>query len=250
MPLMWSAPATLQFILNIDTLTKSRVDAEEERLEREAECINQGQCLPEVSRRRQLQQDGDESQNPDEMLSHYEEDCMIPLERYIMYNNPRVKSFLTQKYVAGALSAGRVIDILPSYGEAHHCLNADSQTTQAPRATPFQIPNFITEEKAKLWGDEIKEDVRRRKDQRTRPHESSQRSIFESQEGGDGGHGKEYIVDVQDKLEKAIEVVAREQNLNTAQLRGYHIFLNGLRCLAGGGTGSSTHNRCMYLGGP
>ena len=247
---MWSAPATLQFILNVDTLTKSRVDAEEERLEREAERVNQGHRLPEVSRRRQLQQDDDESQNPDEMLSHYEEDCMIPLERYIMYNNPRVKSFPTQKYVAGALSAGRVIDILPSYGEARHCLNADSQTTQAPRSTPFQIPNFITEEKAKLWADEIKEDVRRRKDQRTRPRESSQRSIFESQEGGDGGHGTDYIVDVQDKLEKAIEVVAREQNLNTAQLRGYHIFLNGLRCLAGGGTGSSTHNRCMYLGGP
>ena len=115
---MWSAPATLQFILNVDTLTKSRVDAEEERLEREAERVNQGHRLPEVSRRRQLQQDDDESQNPDEMLSHYEEDCMIPLERYIMYNNPRVKSFPTQKYVAGALSAGRVIDILPSYGEA------------------------------------------------------------------------------------------------------------------------------------
>ena len=85
---------------------------------------------------------------------------------------------------------------------------------QAPRSTPFQIPNFITEEKAKLWEDEIKEDVRRRKDQRIRPRESSQRSIFESQEDG---RGMKYIVDVQDKLEKTIEGVAREQNLNTAQ---------------------------------
>ena len=167
-----------------------------------------------------------------------------------MYNNPRVESFPTQKYVAGALSAGRVVDILPSYGEAHHCLNADSQTMQAPRSSPFQIPNFITEEKAKLWADEIKEDIRRKKDQRTRRRELSQRSIFELQEGGDGGHEREYIVDVRDKLEKVIDLVAREQNLNTAQLRGYHIFLNGLRRLAGGGSGSSTQNRCMYLGGP
>jgi hypothetical protein len=90
----------------------------------------------------------DENQTPDETLSHYEEDCMIPLERYIMYNNLRVKSFPTQKYGAGALSAGRVIDILPSYGKAHRRLNANSQTTQTPRLTPFQIPNFITEEKA------------------------------------------------------------------------------------------------------
>ena len=45
-------------------------------------------------------------------------------------------------------------------------------------------------------------------------------------------------------------MVAQEQNLNTAQLRGYHIFLNGLRCLAGGGSGSLTQNKCMYLGGP
>src|SRR5271167_4708331 len=98
---MWSAPATLQFILNIDALTKSRVDAEEERLEREAERANKGHRPPEASRRWQLQQDNDENQNPDEMLSHYKEDCMVPLERYIMpYNNPRVKSFPTQKYVA------------------------------------------------------------------------------------------------------------------------------------------------------
>src|SRR5208282_2652408 len=85
--------------------------------------------------------------------------------------------------------------VLSSYGEIHHCLNADSQTTQAPRSTPFQNPNLITEEKAKRWMDEINEDVRRRKDQRTRPrHESLQCSIFYSQEGEDGGHGTEYIV--------------------------------------------------------
>src|SRR6266496_1718131 len=80
--LMWSAPVTLQFILNVDTLTKSRVDAEEERLEREAERANQEHRPLELSRRRQLPQGNDENQNLNEMLSHYEEDCMIPLEIY------------------------------------------------------------------------------------------------------------------------------------------------------------------------
>ena len=54
------------------------MDAEEERLEREVERANQEHRPLEVSRRRQLPQDDDENQNQNEMLSHYEEDCMIP----------------------------------------------------------------------------------------------------------------------------------------------------------------------------
>ena len=61
------------------------MDAEEERLEREVERANQEHRPLEVSRRRQLPQDNDENQNQNEMLNHYEENCMIPLEIYVVF---------------------------------------------------------------------------------------------------------------------------------------------------------------------
>ena len=99
-------PVRLQYIANVDTLTKSRKDAEEERIERELERNLQSQRVRPF-RHRYIP--NDEDNEVEGILSHHDQDCNIPLERYLMYNNPRVKSFSIQKFVAGALSTGRVL---------------------------------------------------------------------------------------------------------------------------------------------
>ena len=126
---------------NIDTLTKSRKDAEEERQEREIERLAMTHSVQRIARQETSNNEGD----LEGTVSHYTQDCNIPLERYLMYNNPRVKSFTTQRYVAGALSTGRILRILPSYTEATQCLNTDGRPIISsygmPTSAQFQVPN-------------------------------------------------------------------------------------------------------------
>jgi hypothetical protein len=86
-----------------------------------------------------------------------------------MYCNPHVKSFPTQRFVASALSTGRLLQILPSFGDAHRCLNTN-QTRDIVRNpvadfSILQLPTIVAEERTKLWIDQIKEDVQRKRDE-------------------------------------------------------------------------------------
>lgn len=241
----------LQFMANVDTLSKSRRDVEEERLEREKE---HEMHEHQVSRLPRQQPPNHEMEDDDGGLSHYAEDSRIPLERYLMYCNPRVKSVPTQKYVAGALSIGRLIQILPSFGQAYQCLNTVGFDNLSPNQsfTHFQLPNVVAEEWTRIWTDQIKADIQQKRDERARPSQISYPNIFTSNllhtyNGIHDGQIPGTTIELQ--LKRIIAEVAREQMLNTAQLRCYSIFLNGLRSQARGEAVPSTANKCMYLGG-
>jgi len=66
----------LQLIDNIDTLSKSHKDAEEEQLERRQELEMQGRRIPRSS---QHGVHNDEDENDNTVISHYEQDCSIEL---------------------------------------------------------------------------------------------------------------------------------------------------------------------------
>jgi hypothetical protein len=236
---------------NIDTLTKSKKDAEEERLEREKEREMQGHPILRATRHNLQDRIGEDDIDD---MSPFAQDSRIPLERYLMYHNPRVKSFPTQNFVSAALSAGRLLQLLPSFGEAHQCLNADAgENVRGNRSiTHFRLPNMVDEERTKMWVDQIKEDVQKKRDERTKPGETSHANIFALPliQEHDGYHDRMSVIAVEVKLEGFINEVAEEQMLNTAQLRCYHLFLNGLRSLARQQVVSRTSNRCMYLSGP
>lgn len=72
-------------MININTLTKSKKDVEEERLEREKEREMQGHHILRATRHNL--QDRVEEDDMDDM-SHFAQDSRIPLERYLMYHNP------------------------------------------------------------------------------------------------------------------------------------------------------------------
>ena len=246
----------LQYIANVDTLTKSRKDAEEERIERELERNLQSQRVRPF-RHRYIP--NDEDNEVEGILSHHDQDCNIPLERYLMYNNPRVKSFSIQKFVAGALSTGRVLQILPSHAEAHCCLSLgdhSSNTIPTIATKIFQVPNTITETRTKAWTEQIKESVKLKKEKRARSNGSFSQSIFEIRdntshpESQEGETQYNFNVNIEARLEAVIKEVAVEQSLNAEQLRCYNMFLEGLRYHARGQEIDDTRNRCIYVGGP
>jgi hypothetical protein len=219
---------------NLDTLTKSQKDAEEERKERELE---RNISSPNICRLRPQESFDQEYNETDDVLSHYDQDCQIPLERYLMYNNPRVKSFPIQKFVAGALSTGRVLNILPSHGEAHHCLSSDDRLPHSKRpfvGNIFQVPGVVTEERTKAWAEQIKDSVKSKKEERANSNRSSFTNIFNMQYNIpphelQDGEAVNYTTTVEARLENIIKQVGMELCLNVAQMRCYNLFLNGLR---------------------
>jgi len=247
----------IQFITNVDTLTKSRTNAQEERLEREKEREMQGAQVTRFMRSRPTENAEDQMIEDYYDMSHIAQDRRISLERYLMYCNPHVKSFPTQTFVAGALSTGRLLQILPSFAEAHRCLNRSDNNIGNEIMTRFHFPNTIEEERTKMWTEQIKDDVQRKRDERTNPDQILYPNIFRHQERHLHNNGESRIdyerpdaVPLEVQLERVISDVAIEQRLNTEQERCYSLFLNGLRSQARTESTVITHNRCMYLGGP
>jgi hypothetical protein len=166
---------------DLDTLTKSQMDAEEERKERELE---RNTSLTTRCRFQPQEVVNEDLDGTDDVSSHYDQDCQIPLERYLMYNNPRVKSFSIQKFVAGALSTGRVLKILPSHCDAHRCLSPDNPSLPSSQplvGTVFHVPRIITGERTKSWAEQIKECIKSKKEERVNSNRNSSTNIFDTQ---------------------------------------------------------------------
>jgi hypothetical protein len=149
----------LRLMQNVDTLSKSRKDAEEERNERLAEA--------ELRRNngRVNERWHDEENPPVDYLQVQEYDTALDslsVEKYLTYNNPMITSFPVHTFIASALSAARSYDILPNCTRskeifADSALVTSMETSEDRRI--YRLPMAVSEAMQKNWKERIRTDV-------------------------------------------------------------------------------------------
>jgi hypothetical protein len=245
---------TLQYIKNIDTLSKSRRDAEEEAEARAREQAERISDAPKRGRKRKWS----EMWLSEEMQ---EEDDTISVEKYLTFNNLYANDSSQQQYIAGALSAGRNNLILPSSKACQTCfldqtdiIRGNEIAASDPSQT-YPMPSFVSEEKVKKWKEEIAVDVKQERQRHQQQQQKPTPPLSTQRHDGCGSHG--YERDGQ-WLKAMIDGICQEYTLNEAQNRAFSLYIDKLDLVLFHGRGDDmnddsngdTDNRGMYLGGP
>ena len=152
---------------NVDPLSKSRKDAEEERKERLAEAQFQ------QNNQRSNDRWHDEENPPVDFLQVHEPDANLnttSVEKYLTYNNPMITSFPVHTFIASALSAARTYEILPSYTLSKEIFG-DSASGTATDITPLNRrtlnqPMAVSESLQENWKQRIRFDVVKARERR------------------------------------------------------------------------------------
>jgi hypothetical protein len=241
---------TLQHMLNIDTLSKSAIDAQEEAEARAKEARDRTGDVPKVGCKRKWS----EMWLSEEMQ---EEDESISVEKYLTFNNPYAGDTSLQQYIGEALSAGRNNLLLPSSKACEPCFNVHTDivghgdvhaTDEGPS---FPMPPVISEDKVKRWKEEIAGDVKRERQRHQQQQElSGSATTYDSDK-------RSSVTRERDGrwLQAMMDDICDKYTLNEAQNRAFTLFVNKLKIVlfnaqVNQDTSGDTDNRGMYLGGP
>ena len=246
----------------MDTLSKSKKDAEEERSE--AVNLDTGRKPRGLEWCEEEGEDIDylEGEDEDQSMANLQVLDLASVEQYLTYDNPIVTSFTNHMFVSSALYAAKSLAILPG---SHLCstffalTSSSSPVTQEPIRRIFQVPHLISERQVNHWKEVIGEQVvKRRQFRPTEPLPAAPSSKAFNEMVTTSFPSFETSIHINPvtplgHIHSVMEDVARIFQLNTDQRRAYNIFLQPLPHLLLGNTavsGYDSDNRCMYLGGP
>jgi len=258
----------IRLLNNVDTLAKSRKDAEEERQTR----LNSGETV-KGGRRLALEWE-DEENGP---VNYLEQDRveqqpqaaldMVSVGKYLTYNNPQITSFTNHIFVSSALFAAKVLSILPGnrvttdfFTAAVNTTGIDPGLAVERRTSSFHIPTGINETTAASWKERIGEEVLALR-QRKRNEANSAITTPLMSHSPQAAQTTIPRIDCHtmtepDRIDATFNYVSDHFRLNEAQRRAYYLFLRPLKRLlvsphsAPYAVDDDVENRCMYLGGP
>ena len=246
----------------MDTLSKSRKDAEEERNEVvNAAAGNQGRGLEWRDEEGETldYMEGDDDVQP---VPHDQVLDAASVERYLTYDNPVVMSFTNHAFVSAALFVAKALAILPNNRTCSTFFSLTPSDPQIPQELirrSFQIPYLVSERQANHWKEVIGEQVVKLR--QFRPTQALSVTTF-------GELSKDPVsipspsfeiaahintITPLERIQSVMQEVAQTFQLNKEQRRAYDIFLRPLPNLLLGNavvSGYDSDNRCMYLGGP
>src|SRR5271163_1069983 len=221
----------MRLLRNVDTLCKSKKDAEEERKERlnSEGAVNNERKLPSGWR--------DEENEPIDYLGHetaaqVEFECLdvAAVEKYLTYNNPRITSFPNHCFVSSALLAAKSLGVLPSNRISAEffstaCVSRFEHSDEN-RPRSFHIPDGVTEATAEAWKERIGNEVLKL---RQRRGSSSAKSMSQVTIGSAAASNSDYshyaTMTRGDCIETIFKNMSTQFGLNEAQCRAYDLFL-------------------------
>ena len=144
-------------MLNIDTLTKSKADAEEERLARQNRAEDVVDTAMQVSRASRQRNVPVDSLRP-------MEDGSVTVEHYLMYNNPLAITSPQYRFVSDLLLTGKLLKLLPTATTCRACFSPENElsTVMESAWTPRSMER-VTDVKAKAWKELISDEVKRKR---------------------------------------------------------------------------------------
>jgi hypothetical protein len=239
----------------VDTLSKSRNDAEEERKERPA--------VTQAQRNSRRSDEGwhDEENHPVDYLELEEQGTpldVVSVENYLTYNNPMIASFTVHSFVTAALSIARTYDILPNYSLSREVINGSIEAPETTRFRTFHVPTAISESLQANWKERIRYDVVRARERRLHARPTSvQLPEMTTVVRTSAGEVSPYHDPINNEATRATVIdntfadVATEFDLNEDQLRAYHYFTDALKSILmmRNVPKVEVKDRCMYLGG-
>jgi len=247
----------------VDTLSKSKKDAEEERNEavnsaaehkpRGLEwCDEEGETLDYM-----------EGENDVQVVVNHQVLDSASVERYLTYDNPVVTSFTNHAFVSAALFVAKALAILPNNRTCSTFFSLSTsdpqQNAQDPTQRSFRIPHLVSERQASHWKEVIGEQVvKRRQFPPTQALAATMSTEVMNNMVSTSSPSFEIAAHINTitplaRIQSVIQEVGHTFQLNKDQRKAYDIYLRPLPHLLVGGpvvSGYDSDNRCMYLGGP
>ena len=111
----------IKYIENVDTLSKSQKEVEDDRHQREMQSSHmESRIILKLNQRMQPNISDGKSQ------SLQEEDNKISIEKFLTYNNPIMKSEMVGNFITGALCTARFSSVMPSSSVCHKWFEGDT----------------------------------------------------------------------------------------------------------------------------
>ncbi len=239
---------------NVDTLSKSHKDAEEERKQRLAD--DQIQHDSQQWSRNGWHDEENESIN---YMEVHEPDISldaVSVEKYLTYNNPMINSFSIHSFITSALSAAHTYGLLPDYMISKGIFNVSlASSAEMAQHRMFHVPVAISEEMESNWRERIQYDVIKSREQQlsmtVQPLSTSMTTTQVTSNISFNDIMTNNIGIMPISMDTTFANVAREFGLNEDQKRTYYFFLNALKSIVVGQNSSRSEikDHCIYLGG-
>jgi hypothetical protein len=233
-------------MLNIDTLTKSKADAEEERQ------ANKNSAEDELYTETQSSRFSRQRNAPVDSVSPME-DKSITVEHYLMYNNPLAITSPQYRFVSDLLRTGKLLNLLPSATACHACFSSESQLTVNTESawTPGRTEQ-VTESQTKAWKEVIGDEVKRKR----RSSRKSNREEVLRQWRTEGNARFRSSQLQSNTVDWKFQTISEQFHLNYEQKAAFDIFTNPLKTLlldknerVNDSPEPYLNNRCMFLSG-
>jgi PIF1-like helicase len=241
----------LRWMRNIDLLTKSRADAEEERAARQTSAHESSLNVESSDFSRSLPRaDGTQIEPIFQM-----EDDSVSIQNYLTYNNPDAVTSPQYRFVINILSTAKVLNILPTSFASHSCFgNFSSQEIPwHPWRQPEHSQGEVTETTAKKWRENIASELKMKRQALTTQVDPD--SLWQlSEKRLEISSPYQHRLYSQ-RVNNLFAETCTESNLNYKQQVAFKLFTTPLKSLLLQRTSinddgeSNLRNRSMYLGG-
>jgi AAA domain len=236
----------VQWMLNIDTLTKSKADAEEERQ------ANKNSAADGLYAETQSSRFSRQRNAPVDAVSPME-DRSITVEHYLMYNNPLAITSPQYRFVSDLLRTGKLLNLLPSATACHSCFSSESRMAVNTESTwTSEHMEQVTESQAKAWKEVIGDEVKRKR----RSSQKSNREEVLRQWRSEGNTRLRSSQLRSDTVDWKFQTISEQFHLNYEQKAAFDIFTTPLKTLlldknkrVDDSPEPYLNNRCMFLSG-